>query len=106
CFGLAEATLFAAGGATGMAPAVRAVRAEPLAAGWAEPVPAGEPGGRTLVGCGGAWLGQRLEVVDPDSPGGARGCAAGQVGRSGRTRACAPAAAPPSRWRPMARSGW
>jgi len=77
CFGLAEATLFAAGGTPGVAPTVRAVRPAPLEEGRAEGVADGEPGGRALVGCGRAWLGQRLEVVEPAT---ARPSAAGRVG--------------------------
>jgi amino acid adenylation domain-containing protein len=63
CFGLAEATLFATGGEPGEAPSVREVRPAPLEEGRVEEVAAGEAGGRALVGCGRAWLGQRLEVV-------------------------------------------
>ena len=63
CYGLAEATLFAAGGRLGEPPVVRAFDPDALKEGSAEP--AGD--GRRLVGCGSAWMGQRIEVVDPVS---------------------------------------
>jgi acyl-CoA synthetase (AMP-forming)/AMP-acid ligase II len=92
CYGLAEATLFVAGGsaasparpaATG-APAVTAAagggeaphagpRAAPrvaafdrslLEAGEARPLSASDPASRTLVSCGRAWLDQELAIVD------------------------------------------
>jgi natural product biosynthesis luciferase-like monooxygenase protein/FkbM family methyltransferase len=49
CYGLAEGTLFVSGGATG--------RASPVA-----PAP---DSGRPLVGCGHAWLDQRIAIVEP-----------------------------------------
>ncbi|HSK77339.1 MAG TPA: amino acid adenylation domain-containing protein [Thermoanaerobaculia bacterium] len=49
CYGLAEATLFVTGGTPGTAPTVR------------------EADRRPRVGCGRAWLGQRVAVVDPES---------------------------------------
>jgi acyl-CoA synthetase (AMP-forming)/AMP-acid ligase II len=67
CFGLAEATLFAAGGEPGAGPSVRRLRPEPLEEGRAEETAEAESGGQELVGCGRAWLGQRLEVVDADT---------------------------------------
>jgi amino acid adenylation domain-containing protein len=63
CYGLAEATLFVAGGKG--RPVVERFAAAALAAGEARaPVDGDEPT-RSLVGCGSAWLGQRLTVVDP-----------------------------------------
>ncbi len=61
CYGLAEATLFVAGGRPGMPPVVERLSAAGLERG----VAVADPAGRPLVGCGGAWSGQRLEVVDP-----------------------------------------
>ncbi|HKH43577.1 MAG TPA: fatty acyl-AMP ligase, partial [Thermoanaerobaculia bacterium] len=63
CYGLAEATLFAAGGEAGVAPEVREVLPAPLEQGRVEE----KPGGRALVGCGRAWMDQRVEVVAPES---------------------------------------
>ena len=63
CYGLAETTLFATGGRLREPPVVRAFDPEALKEGNAEPA----GGGRRLVGCGSAWMGQRIEVVDPVS---------------------------------------
>ncbi len=87
CFGLAEATLFATGGEAGAAPPVMTVQAAPLEEGRVEEVAAGEPGGRTLVGCGRTWMGQRLEVVDPEA-----GCSLGP-GRVGEIWIAGPSVA-------------
>ncbi|HEX5715361.1 MAG TPA: amino acid adenylation domain-containing protein, partial [Thermoanaerobaculia bacterium] len=63
CYGLAEATLFAAGGRLEEPSVVAAFASAGLEQGRAEPA----AGGRNLVGCGGAWMEQRIEVVDPES---------------------------------------
>ena len=70
CYGLAEATLFAAGGVpeTG----ARAIRfeAEELRHGRAvavEPQATAAPAAAELVSSGGPWLEQRLAIVDPES---------------------------------------
>jgi acyl-CoA synthetase (AMP-forming)/AMP-acid ligase II len=76
CFGLAEATLFVAGGEPGAGPSVRELRPAPLEEGKAEPAAPGETG-QALVGCGRAWMDQRLEVVDPET---ATPVEAGKVG--------------------------
>jgi acyl-CoA synthetase (AMP-forming)/AMP-acid ligase II len=62
-YGLAEATLMVTGGAKAARPVVRTgnVAADP----------------RTLVGCGHAWLGQEVIIVDPDSH---KRCPVGIVG--------------------------
>src|SRR6185295_15491591 len=77
CYGLAEATLFVAGGVAGTGANVSSFRATGLEHGRAEPAGPGEAGGRRLVGCGWPWAGQDLAVVDPDT-GAER--AAGRVG--------------------------
>jgi acyl-CoA synthetase (AMP-forming)/AMP-acid ligase II len=101
CYGLAEATLFVAGGAgtaamprlpatleapSGDAAEAAEMRGEPriaafdrvqLEAGEARPLPPSDPAARTLVSCGRAWLGQELAVVDPAS---LSRCAAGKIG--------------------------
>src|SRR6202035_2039517 len=67
CYGLAEATLFVAGGDAGAPPVVAALQAEALGRGGASRVePPDGPLGR-LVSCGRAWGGQRLQVVDAES---------------------------------------
>ena len=67
CYGMAEATLFVAGGQD---------RAAPVAAAFDSPslenhrVVAAEPGAegaRTLVGCGQVWSGQTIRIVDPET---------------------------------------
>jgi acyl-CoA synthetase (AMP-forming)/AMP-acid ligase II len=81
CYGLAEATLFVAGGSAAgterAAPRIAAFDRAQLEAGAARPLPASDPAGRTLVSCGRAWLGQELAIVDPATF--AR-CPDGQIG--------------------------
>ena len=71
CYGLAEGTLFVSGGAKAAAPVVKEF---PLNLSGE-----GKGGGETqrLVGCGHAWLDQRIEIVDPQT---LRRCAPGDVG--------------------------
>jgi len=66
CYGLAEATLFVAGGDVASAPATAGLAGEVL-----------ERPARRLVCCGRAWSGQRIVIADPESR---KPCAAGQVG--------------------------
>ncbi|MEA2695243.1 MAG: hypothetical protein QOJ16_4630, partial [Acidobacteriota bacterium] len=75
CYGLAEATLFAAGGAPGRGPVARSFDRAELERNRAAPAAPEE--GAALVACGGPWLGQRLAIADPES-GALR--PAGQVG--------------------------
>ncbi|HMG52800.1 MAG TPA: fatty acyl-AMP ligase, partial [Kofleriaceae bacterium] len=91
CYGLAEATLFATGGAPLAGAVELAVAREALAAGRAEPVDvaagpagAGDAGGDAavaaairLVACGHTAAGHELAIV---APGGAARCADGEVG--------------------------
>ncbi|HSK77309.1 MAG TPA: fatty acyl-AMP ligase, partial [Thermoanaerobaculia bacterium] len=66
CYGLAEATLFVAGGAPGRGFRTEAVDAAALER--HETVPARpEAPARLLVGCGRAWEGQRIAIADPES---------------------------------------
>jgi acyl-CoA synthetase (AMP-forming)/AMP-acid ligase II len=71
CYGLAEATLFVAGGAAAGksrgTPRVAAFDRALLETGAAKPLPEGDPASRTLVSCGRAWHGQELAIVDPAS---------------------------------------
>ncbi|HSF42928.1 MAG TPA: amino acid adenylation domain-containing protein [Thermoanaerobaculia bacterium] len=63
CYGLAEATLFAAGPRRVAEPQVRAFDAAALAQHQA--VPAAD--GRPLVACGEPWEGQRIAIADPET---------------------------------------
>lgn len=64
CYGLAEATLFVAGGLAGAEPGIRRVRAADLAGNRA--IDAGpDEESRTLVSCGPSAAGHELAVVDP-----------------------------------------
>ncbi|HYG62721.1 MAG TPA: amino acid adenylation domain-containing protein, partial [Thermoanaerobaculia bacterium] len=65
CYGLAEATLFVAGGPPDGEPGIGTFASGPLEAGTA--VPAGDGAGRELVSCGRASAEQRIVVVDADS---------------------------------------
>ncbi|HTG33799.1 MAG TPA: amino acid adenylation domain-containing protein, partial [Thermoanaerobaculia bacterium] len=77
CYGLAEATLFVAGGTAGSLPRETAVDAAELALNRAVELPPGHPGARSLVSCGHPWNGQRIAVVDPESE---LECPPGRVG--------------------------
>jgi natural product biosynthesis luciferase-like monooxygenase protein len=66
CYGLAEATLFVTGGLPGTPPRVTSVSGAALEAGRVEAATPGSHGARRLVGCGEAWLGGRVLVVDPE----------------------------------------
>ena len=79
CYGLAEATLFVTGGFVARKPVVRSYDVGPLERGRARRASPGEGGrrARPLTSCGRPWLGQRLEVVDPET--GLR-CPPGRVG--------------------------
>ncbi|HYH47875.1 MAG TPA: fatty acyl-AMP ligase [Thermoanaerobaculia bacterium] len=71
CYGLAEATLFVAGGGSGNEPVLADLDAEALAAGRVVPPPTADADGaagrvRRLVGCGHAWLESEVLVVDPE----------------------------------------
>ncbi|CAN5502678.1 fatty acyl-AMP ligase [soil metagenome] len=64
-YGLAEGTLFVAGGAKSARPIVRSFSVISLEMGTPLPVGAEDSEGRTLVGCGHAWMGQTIAIVDP-----------------------------------------
>jgi amino acid adenylation domain-containing protein len=66
CYGLAEATLFAAGGRGGEPPSVLTVRAADLEYGRAVSAAAAEAA-RSFVGCGNAWMEQWLAIVNAES---------------------------------------
>jgi amino acid adenylation domain-containing protein len=66
CYGLAEATLFVSGGEVGRGPAVGRFAAASLAEGRGEEAGDGAAE-RRLVGCGRAWMEQRIAIVDPET---------------------------------------
>src|SRR5215203_234313 len=75
CYGLAEATLFVAGGPLASPPVIRNVRASALER---HRIEEAEPGDeRLLAGSGRPWPDQEVAIADPET--GAR-CAAGTVG--------------------------
>lgn len=77
CYGMAEATLFVSGGRSAAPPVRVHADKEGLERGEVSIAAQAGPTTRTLVGCGHAWLGQKLLVVDPETriP-----CSAGRVG--------------------------
>jgi amino acid adenylation domain-containing protein len=77
CYGLAEATLFAAGGTRWSPPRVRAFEASALERNLAVAATDATVAARRLVGCGHAWLEQEIAIVDPTT---AEPCEEGGVG--------------------------
>ncbi|MET0647635.1 MAG: beta-ketoacyl synthase N-terminal-like domain-containing protein [Pyrinomonadaceae bacterium] len=76
CYGLAEATLFVTGGAAGRRPVHAAFDGPALERHEAVP-PSGDETATVKVGCGHAWNGHAVRIVDPAT---LRPCAEGQVG--------------------------
>ena len=77
CYGLAEATLFVAGGEGGAGPVIGAFRGAALERDRAAEAPPDDSSARLLVGCGRGWEGQEVAVVDPES---GRRCPPDRVG--------------------------
>ncbi len=77
CYGLAEATLFVTGGASGEPPRVATLDGTALDRHEVAPALAGEASARQLVGSGRPWMGQQVAIVDPAT---ASECAPGRVG--------------------------
>ncbi len=65
CFGLAEATLFVAGGGVEGEPVTETLDAEALARDEVVRTSSRSVAARRLVGCGRAWSGQEVRIVDP-----------------------------------------
>jgi acyl-CoA synthetase (AMP-forming)/AMP-acid ligase II len=77
CYGLAEATLFVAGGAAEVAPSTHTFQRTALSQGQAILVAGDQPDQQTLVSCGQSWSDQRIEIV---AAGTDVACSPGQVG--------------------------
>jgi len=67
CYGLAEASLFVSGGRVRERAVIRTFDAGLLGEGRAHPARPGDGEGRRLVGCGRAWLEERVLIVDPEA---------------------------------------
>jgi acyl-CoA synthetase (AMP-forming)/AMP-acid ligase II len=67
CYGLAEATLFVAGGARSEAPDTLCVDARALERGVIQPAATDVPGSRTFVSCGRSWGDHNIAIVDPET---------------------------------------
>jgi amino acid adenylation domain-containing protein/non-ribosomal peptide synthase protein (TIGR01720 family) len=65
CYGLAEATLLAAGGPRAAPPAIYTACGRSLGQGQVTAAAAGDPDARRLVGCGGTLLEQQIVIADP-----------------------------------------
>lgn len=74
CYGMAETTLFITGGRKADPPIVTAI--DPIALTQNRVVPAAETV-RQVVGCGRVWLGDQLQIIDPETQ---RPCEPDQVG--------------------------
>jgi acyl-CoA synthetase (AMP-forming)/AMP-acid ligase II/acyl carrier protein len=75
CYGLAEATLLVTGGIAGSRQRIHAVNQQELVRGRA--IASDEKGGKKFVGCGRAWSGQQVAIVDPERR---TLCAEGEIG--------------------------
>src|SRR5262249_28334491 len=77
CYGLAEATLLAAGGQKDSLPVTLSVRKASLDSNQVVPARPGEPGAQTLVGCGHSLADQQIVIAHPDrlTP-----CRSGEIG--------------------------
>lgn len=67
CYGLAEATVFVAGGLTTARPVVQKIDAECFEQGRVQPGGAEAAMTRALVSCGWAWQDERIVIVAPES---------------------------------------
>lgn len=66
CYGLAEATLFVSGGLASGSPVIRKIQERKLEMNQVEEASAGAEDARALVGCGRAFLDQKIAIVDAD----------------------------------------
>ncbi len=77
CYGLAETTLFAAGGSLSETPVVKAWQGSALTKNKAIPASADDEAQRVLVGCGQTLPGQTIRIVNPET---LRSCPPDQIG--------------------------
>jgi acyl-CoA synthetase (AMP-forming)/AMP-acid ligase II/acyl carrier protein len=77
CYGLAEATLIAAGGKKHVPPVTLCVRKAPLESNQVLPADPREPGTQALVGCGESLADQQVLIVHPET---LTRCPAGEIG--------------------------
>ncbi|HEV7785623.1 MAG TPA: fatty acyl-AMP ligase, partial [Thermoanaerobaculia bacterium] len=77
CYGLAEATLFVAGGVPGRRPRIAEVEAAALERNEVVSIAGSDRGARRLVSSGRPWMGQRIVVADPET---GAACPPGRVG--------------------------
>jgi acyl-CoA synthetase (AMP-forming)/AMP-acid ligase II len=77
CYGLAEATLFVSGGKTSEPPIVKKVESAALSQNQIRIPSDNHSINREIVGCGRAWLDQKILIVDPET---LRECQKTQVG--------------------------
>jgi acyl-CoA synthetase (AMP-forming)/AMP-acid ligase II len=67
CYGLAEGTLISSGGSVSAPPTVRIIRGASLEKNVVEPLDAGSPDARHLIGCGPSLDDSELRIVDPET---------------------------------------
>jgi acyl-CoA synthetase (AMP-forming)/AMP-acid ligase II len=67
CYGMAEATLFITGGLKNEAPIIKYVEEKALEQNRVVLSTTAKPGYRSVIGCGRAWLDEKIVIVDPQS---------------------------------------
>ncbi|GAX45366.1 amino acid adenylation [Tolypothrix sp. NIES-4075] len=77
CYGMAETTLFVSGGLKTNPPVVCSIKEAELEQNRVVEALSDDVGARKIVGCGQAWLDQKIAIADPES---LTQCPAGQVG--------------------------
>lgn len=67
CYGMAETTLFVSGGIKSQSPVIEAVDKLALLENSAVTINSQHPNAQLLVGCGHAWLSEKIVIVNPES---------------------------------------
>lgn len=67
CYGMAETTLFISGGLKSKSPIIQYVDGSALEQNRVVRVDASEAGAKAIIGCGHAWLDDKIVIVDPDN---------------------------------------
>ncbi|MFM7881254.1 MAG: fatty acyl-AMP ligase, partial [Microcystis panniformis] len=67
CYGMAETTLFVSGGIKSQSPVIAAVDKLALLENSAVTINSQHPNAQLLVGCGHAWLSEKIVIVNPES---------------------------------------